>query len=217
MNKYRGRRLFSVGMLSVALIGTASVGILTSYALFSDEAKSANHVTAGTLELEFKRTKLFGLFPNEQNGILEQREDTTVVDLKTDNSDIITITNAVPGMSITAEMELTNKGSVAFDTYVEIVDVTLGTGDIATASLNLSQELDIYLYTLNANNEKVGSTFKLSEYNSENDRLAFALINKEDSQKFYVEAKLDESVGNEVQNGQVSFDVHVTATQKTSL
>jgi hypothetical protein len=216
MNKQRRRRLFSVGLMLLALVSTTSIAGLTTFALYSDEAKNNGHINAGNLQVEFTRTKLFGLVPNEQNGLLEEMEDNTVVDLKTDTNDIFTIKNAVPGMSITAELELKNLGSVAFNSYVKIVDLTLGDGDIASASESLAEQLDIYLYTLDENNQKVGSNFKLSEYASSDATLEFSLINNGDSQKFYIDASLDSSVGNEVQNGQVTFDVHVDATQKTT-
>ena len=213
MKYSRTRRVTAVFLASFALVTTSTVTSLATLALFSDVTRSTGHVTAGNLELEFKRTRLSGLIPNASNGILEEVSDDTIIDLKTDTNDIFNIEHAVPGMSVTATLELTNVGTVAFNAVVSIINVRLGQDEIAEASAKLAQNLDIQIYTLDGSNNKVGPEFKLSEYNSVTSFGEYRLINKNDKQVFYVEARLDESVGNDVQKGQASFDVHVDASQ----
>nr|MCR5505380.1 M73 family metallopeptidase [Bacilli bacterium] len=125
MKSSRKRRVIALALAGVAFLGATSVTIMGTMALFSDTKKANNHINAGSLNLGFELTNLKGKMPNASTGILEDVDDSTVVDLTADGAKIFDIDNAVPGLDLTATLRLTNNGSVAFSSVTSIVDLEL--------------------------------------------------------------------------------------------
>ena len=197
--------------MSLALI------VCATYALFTGQVDVNNHLAAGSLEVGFLWTGTDSYALNDK-GVLEEKNDTfeTPVDLTLDNSELFNISGAVPGSSYTVNLQVSNKGSVAFEYGVRIL-----------WEVNTEDEVDDELETLLAGQIEItvtcGSetrTFLLSASAANDVDLgvlyAGADANTVPSQDFSVTATfVDNADNNKVQNISLNFDLQVYATQAT--
>lgn len=128
-------------MASVMIMLCAALIVGGTYALWSDNVTSNNHLTAGTLDVKLERIGLTKTYADSTTGYLVTDEDATVVDLSGSTSvnvfGIGSSDKLVPCSAYTARLKLTNNGDVVF-TYDVIIKLT-------SVSNQLAQQLKVYV------------------------------------------------------------------------
>ncbi len=197
-----------LSMLALCLCTVVVIG--ATYALFTDTVTVNNHLSAGNLKvglhrISFKETTL------GDSGLLEDKTpNTDRIDLTLDNSKVFNILGAVPESIYTAEIEVSNHGTVAFDYGVRVLWAP--NDDPDDTDEDFAEQLEI---TIKSEKLDAPVTFLLSECQDKNIDLGFLLWNK-GVETFTVEVKFLSLAGNNnVRLGSIDFDIQVYATQKT--
>lgn len=112
-----------VGSAAVAVLAMGG-GIAGTFALFNRTITNTVHIVVGNLGFTFQRTKLVSHALSDE-GLLVDTTDTTVLDLSTNGSMAIEVTNAAPGANYTGTFKIHNGGKVAFKATYEIVDYVI--------------------------------------------------------------------------------------------
>ncbi len=211
-------------LASVMIMLCTSVIVGGTYALWSDQVSVKNHLSAGSLKVELKRTYLekFAL-DSEGSGHLTKTVDdketsTTANMFGISNDDVI-----VPSTYYAARLKLTNSGDVAINYVVSIEvdknsDVELAkqiivhVGDKQKAIFDESNgysmspnDTDCQYLVKETNNGKID--YLTNEIGS-------GSLNKKQETEFWVEVLyLDLNNNNDSQNQKLSFDIYVDATQ----
>lgn len=205
MNKTKKKTL---GIAIILIVLCLALFIGGTYALFSDEITTENHLKAGTLEIGLQRTSLTKTYLDETTGYL--KTDT--------NNNVVNFTNAtrenvfgiesnemvVPGSAYEAKMKITNKGSVAFTYNIKL--------KLKTEINALAEQMKIYV-------DGVDKGY-LSNYLRTNSEVSIAtgVMTLADGNVKTFTIKIvfeDLSDNNTAQNKEVLFDLIVSATQKT--
>lgn len=205
MNKTKKKTL---GIAIILIVLCLALFIGGTYALFSDEITTENHLKAGTLEIGLQRTSLTKTYLDETTGYL--KTDT--------NNNVVNFTNAtrenvfgiesnemvVPGSAYEAKMKITNKGSVAFTYNIKL--------KLKTEINALAEQMKIYV-------DGVDKGY-LSNYLQTNSEVSIAtgVMTLADGNVKTFTIKIvfeDLSDNNTAQNKEVLFDLIVSATQKT--
>lgn len=180
-----------------------------TYALFTDQVLVKNHLRAGNLDITLTRTNLeysvlnsegkVEVITNEEKYDFTESTNENVFGL--DSSDTV----IVPGMYFDAEMEIANKGNVAFEYNVSIV---------MTGETNaLAEQLKV---TITHPDGSV-TTKMLSELDSELSIVTGMMNASEEVQSFRVRVEfVDVEINNDAQNQTAEFDLIVTAIQVTT-
>lgn len=180
-----------------------------TYALFTDQVLVKNHLRAGNLDITLTRTNLeysvlnsegkVEVITNEEKYDFTESTNENVFGL--DSSDTV----IVPGMYFDAEMEIANKGNVAFEYNVSIV---------MTGETNaLAEQLKV---TITHPDGSV-TTKMLSELDSELSIVTGMMNASEEVQSFRVRVEfIDVEINNDAQNQTAEFDLIVTAIQVTT-
>ncbi len=183
-----------------------------SYALFSDSVSVKNHLQAGTLDITLTRTNLvYNVLGDD--GFLSETEVTDDINFTDgisenvfgiDSKDI----RIVPGSYFDADMEISNNGNVAFSYSVKI--------KLAEESNSLAEQLRVTV----THPDNTTTTKLLSELTGTGLDIAVGEMTAQDSsQKFSVRVdfvNLNSEINNSAQSETTSFDLIVTAVQKTS-
>lgn len=193
----------SVIMLCVSLI----VGM--TYALFTASVPVTNHLKAGSLDISLQRNNLEYAVLND-DGYLEVFEVSDVSDFTDESADNVFGVDAegvklVPGSYFDAEMEIINKGTVAF-TY------SIGIKLSGEANEFAEQLKVIVTHTDGSKTEKM-----LSELADGLTISAGEMSKNDASQKFGVRIEFinDSSVNNSAMDQTAVFDLVVEAQQAT--
>lgn len=205
--RYTARKSLVVLMAVVVAVLGLTLAVAGTYALFSDSATVNNHLSAGSLKIGLARTG-YSRHILAANGTMTDENDTARVDLTTDASKLFELENIVPTTACTATVEVTNKGTVAFDYGVRIL---FDSSSADAKSSALAQQLQI---TVKVGNEVKGS-FALADSGS-NDVDIGTMLAGSSAQSFTVSVTFvsDDNTNNTAQLGSVSFDLKVYATQK---
>ena len=212
MGKNKVRTLL---MACVMIMLCAAMIVGGTYALWSDKVEVNNHLSAGTLKVSLQRTYL------EKHTLGDDMYMVTT----TDNTIAPTTANifgmssdecVVPTSYYAARLELTNKGDVAIDYEIKIVvksdsdkelakqvKVFIGEGEIG----NVDYDEGRYLAT------EADGNVTLTQFTVGNGFMDKPQTKKEFWVKIVFEDRLD---NNDAQNKQASFDLLITAMQKTS-
>lgn len=206
-------RTLLVAVLAISLCTVLVIG--GTYSLFSDRVTVGNHLQAGTLKAELWRTGLTKVTLNERTGLLTEETNNTATDFtgRTDQNLFgqTAQERLVPGASYDVTLSLRNTGSVAFDYTVTITLLTEESDAALAGQLSLT-----------VNGEERG---RLSDYldGSETARILFGSMTKETAETTlrvklaFVDDGTDGSLDNDfVQDKRVSFDLTVSAVQKTA-
>lgn len=213
---------FRILMLScVTMLIALALVVAATFALFTAEHSVTNHLQAGEMKLELWRTSLTKIHLVGENGskdgfLHEWTDGTDVNFTQPQPQNIFGLTKGeviVPGCNFEAEMELRATGDVAFTYWLEIVLDSEGQDVAKNAAL--AEQLKITV--------RVGGTVKgtPSQLNggsivigSASAPVGTASLGANGAHKFSVEIEfLDKSTNNAAQNGEVSFDLIVHATQ----
>lgn len=192
--------LIASTVLTTAALGT-SLG--TTYALYSKETSVTAHVKVGKLKFSFSRTKLEGEALDNDGLLSPIAPDTTVLDLSQNGADALSASNAIPGAFYKATFTLENKGTTAFTTKVEIP-----TASIVLVGVKNDDRADVL--------EHLTATFGEEEampLSSESLTYELPLLKVKEKKEFTLTLAFDPTLGNEMQDAEISLGLKLTATQ----
>ena len=196
-------------LLSASVLGMLGVSLLVggTYALFSGSANANTHLKAGNLNVSLVRTHYSKTVLNAK-GYLETEEKDEIVDFTNDTDKNIFGLNdeevIVPTSKFSADLKISNNGSVAFD-YTVKLDT-----DITKSGSNLIKQLEVKV--VKGDNT---ITKKLSECT---DSTIFngVMATSDKACEFTVSLEfLNLNNNNSAKEEKASFDLTVEATQKT--
>ncbi len=198
-------------ILTASLLGGLAVAggaAGATYAYFSANAKTHVHVKAGSLALKFERIGISGLVPS--NGeLVEKTADPTLdyLDLTSSGQTAYSVETAMPGVEITVTFKITNIATTAFSYEASFINLTLGGGDIAEASTELSKALSIAVAP-EGSNPYVFSAKDMPKSFPMSSKLGVG-----ESHTFGVTISIATEVGNEIELGSLDYDLQVNAIQ----
>ena len=204
-------------MCTLSIMLCMATVVVGTYALFTDKVTLNNHLQAGTLEISLVRTKLTKT-ELTADGYLKTNTDTETTDFSstnTTNENVFGITDGtlvVPGSSYQADLKLTNGGSVAFTYLVELKIIEGG-------STALADQLIITA----GKSEAAATPKKLSDVANGlifDGELAAPTPETNTAVNFFVKVEFvndtETDANNAAKNGEVKFDIVVSAFQKTT-
>lgn len=181
----------------------------TTWALFTDSTTVKNHLVAGNLDVVLTRTNLKYNALNDL-GELEDFEITDDLDFTASSEENVFGVDGlliVPGSYFEAELEMSNRGNVAFDYSIQIV--FMGEANL------LAEQLTLTLTRADGSTEMK----KLSELGAGLSVNAGEMTVKDAAETFTVRVEFVDLAGtanNPTMNKSVEFDLIVTATQATA-
>lgn len=212
-----GKKLRTLLMCTLSIMLCMATVVVGTYALFTDKVTLNNHLQAGTLEISLVRTKLTKT-ELTADGYLKTNTDTETTDFSstnTTNENVFGITDGtlvVPGSSYQADLKLTNGGSVAFTYLVELKIIEGG-------STALADQLIITA----GKSEAAATPKKLSDVANGlifDGELAAPTHETNTAVNFFVKVEFvndtETDANNAAKNGEVKFDIVVSAFQKTT-
>ena len=212
-----GKKLRTLLMCTLSIMLCMATVVVGTYALFTDKVTLNNHLQAGTLEISLVRTKLTKT-ELTADGYLKTNTDTETTDFSstnTTNGNVFGITDGtlvVPGSSYQADLKLTNGGSVAFTYLVELKIIEGG-------STALADQLIITA----GKSEAAATPKKLSDVANGlifDGELAAPTPETNTAVNFFVKVEFvndtETDANNAAKNGEVKFDIVVSAFQKTT-
>lgn len=212
-----GKKLRTLLMCTLSIMLCMATVVVGTYALFTDKVTLNNHLQAGTLEISLVRTKLTKT-ELTADGYLKTNTDTETTDFSstnTTNENVFGITDGtlvVPGSSYQADLKLTNGGSVAFTYLVELKIIEGG-------STALADQLIITA----GKSEAAATPKKLSDVANGlifDGELAAPTPETNTAVNFFVKVEFvndtETDANNAAKNGEVKFDIVVSAFQKTT-
>lgn len=212
-----GKKLRTLLMCTLSIMLCMATVVVGTYALFTDKVTLNNHLQAGTLEISLVRTKLTKT-ELTADGYLKTNTDTETTDFSstnTTNENVFGITDGtlvVPGSSYQADLKLTNGGSVAFTYLVELKIIEGG-------STALADQLIITA----GKSETTPAPKKLSDVANGlifDGELAAPTPETNTAVNFFVKVEFvndtETDANNAAKNGEVKFDIVVSAFQKTT-
>lgn len=204
-------------MCTLSIMLCMATAVVGTYALFTDKVTLNNHLQAGTLEISLVRTKLTKT-ELTADGYLKTNTFTTPTNFSstnTTNENVFGITDGtlvVPGSSYQADLKLTNGGSVAFTYLVELKIIEGG-------STALADQLIITA----GKSEATATPKKLSDVANGlifDGELAAPTPETNTAVNFFVKVEFvndtETDANNKAKNGEVKFDIVVSAFQKTT-
>lgn len=197
----------------VAILLALMVIVGVTYALFSDSVKISNHIDAGTLKITLVRESLTGS-ALANDGTLETVTDNNVKDFTKSEDNVFNLKTGdlvVPKSTYTANMKITNNGSVAFGYWVEIkINGATPTGK----DLALAQQLKV---TVTPNGGSAQSSYVDKGLYVGSQAAPVATVLKNASATFSVTVLFDDlAANNSAELGSLTFDLVVHAIQVTS-
>lgn len=212
-----GKKLRTLLMCTLSIMLCMATVVVGTYALFTDKVTLNNHLQAGTLEISLVRTKLTKT-ELTADGYLKTNTVTTPTNFSstnTTNENVFGITDGtlvVPGSSYQADLKLTNGGSVAFTYLVELKIIEGG-------STALADQLIITA----GKSEAAATPKKLSDVATGlilDGELAAPTPETNTAVNFFVKVEFvndtETDANNAAKNGEVKFDIVVSAFQKTT-
>lgn len=211
MNKHLNKKRFLLVSCAVILLCMSLIVGMT-YALFTDSTAVNTHLKAGNLDVLLTRTNLVYTELTTDGDLKEvtlkdERNFTKPTDKNVfglDSTSAMPI-SIVPGSYFEATMKITNQGNVAFD-YT--VDFTL-----TEATKFLAEQIQI---TITKTDGTMIENTRLSEYIASNTGISAGHLKAGKDATFIVRVDfLDLKDNNSVMNGEVKFDLLVSAVQET--
>lgn len=197
-------------LLTASVLTMLSVTLLAggTYALFTSNTSVKNHLKAGNLNVSLLRTK-YSKTVLDNDGYLVTKEDNETVDFtKANDKNIFGLEESeliVPTSKFSADLKMSNNGSVAFD-YKITLDL-----DKTKSGSHLIDQLEITIKDSDGSYSK-----KLSE--CDNFAIYSGVMSTSDNAKeFKISLEfVNSDSNNEAKNEEAYFDLIVEATQKTS-
>ena len=207
MNSSLTKKLLLIS--SLAILAGSAVALGATYSLWSAAQNVNNHVAAGSLKIELKRTNLVQTKIGG-NGLVYDETDATVVDLTEDGSKLFNVEHAFPTWQATSTINIKNVGTVPFDYSVAFTfDYRALTEDKDKA---LAEQLKVTL--LGSDGTTKLSDFKLSEVQSGSFTQVNTLLSGADENFFVAVEFVDSEDNNDAMLGSLSFDLSAKAVQK---
>ncbi len=194
--------LIASGIAALALGGA----IGGTFALFNRSKQVVTHVKVGNLNFEFSRTKLKSKLLNDE-GYLEDIEDTTAVDLTEDGSKAFDLENIAPGSEVEAAFKLKNTGGTAFETSLDLLNVEVKENGVVSTSVSWLEQVSVsFVEGENA------TDFNLKDLKNVN----LNDLAKGQESDFTLKLSFDPEIENEAQNQEISFAIRLSCTQLLS-
>lgn len=224
-DKYNAQRPYPLRssrrhFIRALLLATAGVLIITgasfgaTLAYFSAKQTTPYHIKAGSLDIGFYYDGVYNKVVQDNATALSYvtKEEGTLanpIDLTQTSDSVFHVDNAMPGLDMIGMFHIENVAKVDFAYYVGFEGLTYDAEDEASAAL-----ADALVVTLYKGDGTEVHHFKASEITDPNNLnyLMANPIHPEGTDTFEVRCALDyETVGNEIQNGELSFNVYVDA------
>lgn len=212
-----GKKLRTLLMCTLSIMLCMATVVVGTYALFTDKVTLNNHLQAGTLEISLVRTKLTKTELTER-GYLETNTVTTPTNFSstnTTNENVFGITDGtlvVPGSSYQADLKLTNGGSVAFTYLVELKIIEGGSTELADQLIITAGKSETTPAPKMLSDVANGLIF--------DGELAAPTPETNTAVNFFVKVEFvndtETDANNAAKNGEVKFDIVVSAFQKTT-
>ncbi len=212
-----GKKLRTLLMCTLSIMLCMATVVVGTYALFTDKVTLNNHLQAGTLEISLVRTKLTKT-ELTADGYLETNTVTTPTNFSstnTTNENVFGITDGtlvVPGSSYQADLKLTNDGSVAFTYLVELKIIEGGSTALADQLIITAGKSEAAATPKKLSDVATGLIF--------DGELAAPTPETNTAVNFFVKVEFvndtETDANNAAKNGEVKFDIVVSAFQKTT-
>ncbi len=232
MNEGKKNTLWISALLALVLCVALLIG--GTYALFTGNVEVNNHLSAGNLKVGLTRVSYKEWVLND-SGLMCEKTDSTAIDLTKDGNEIFTVEKAVPTAWYEATIEVSNEGSTAFDYGMRILwtdmqvddekyDETLHKNDeILAAQIQITVTSKKIADADADGKDKSGTNyvqFMLDKCEQKDISLGYLLKNA-GTDSFTVKAEFvnsdEKDVNNAAMLANLTFDVQVFATQKTSV
>ncbi len=230
-----------LSMLTLCICTLLVVG--GTFALFTDKVTVNNHLSAGNLDVGLYRTSYKECVLDADGLMAESAENTKKINLVENPNELFTVSKAVPTSWYQATMEVSNKGTTAFDYGVCILwtDTKVGDKDYCENDEIIASQIRITITSENISDEVADGTvivtdesgnpvevnyvtFMLDKCNLEENKISLGYLCVGDPvETFTVKAEFVDDevvsgiVNDDAMNSELKFDVQVYATQKTSL
>ena len=196
---------------TATLLCASAVAAGATYSLWSANHEVNNHIAAGSLEIELKKTS-FIESKLQDDGTLIDETDNTEVNLIDDASKLFDVSEVFPMWSSTTTINVKNVGNVPVDYSVAF---NFNSEDYTkNEDIALSEQLKVTLK--GSDGEKI-KDFMLDETDGEFEPLGTLYVNKDADFFVSVEFVNDDDINNDAMRGAVEFDLSVKAVQKTTL
>ena len=213
MNKANNSFSKSVYLTLLALGLYGVVFGLATYTIFSAKGEANNKLIAGNLNIDMSLVEFKGTESSTGYGkpfqTVSRDDKSTHVDLEEEDKNLFVISNAVPGITQTAVIEIVNNGTVAYDYTFSIIDLKYGEDE--AASIALTEQIKVVVA-----NDEVEVEFYLSEYAEKGNLIELgSMFEKGEVDEFTVSIEflnLDQDQSSS-QGGYVEFDIQVKAIQ----
>lgn len=199
----------AMGIAVILIVLCVALFIGGTYALFSDNVTTENHLQAGTLKIGLQRTNLSKTYLDETTGYLKTDTNNNVIDFTNATTENVFGIGSeelvVPGSAYEAKMKITNKGSVAFTYNIKL--------KLNSQTNELAEQMKIYVDGIDKG--------YLSDYLQTNNEVSIATgvmtLADGNAKTFTIKIMFEDlSNNNSAQNKEISFDLLVDAVQKTS-
>ncbi len=213
----------------LALVLCVALIVGGTWALFTDEVKVNNHLSAGNLEVGLKRVDYTEYVLDGTTGLMTTKVDDEDIDLTVNNNEIFTVEKAVPTSWYEATIEVSNLGSAAFDYGMRILWTNENTAtekDLAFASQMQITVTSSKIADADRDGQDENGTnyvqFMLDECADPGNDISLGyLLKNEGANSFTVKAEFVNSDVKDVNNAamlaSLTFDVQVFAPQTTSV
>ena len=182
-----------------------------TYALFSREFPITNHLVAGNLNITLTRTGLETTTLGASGHLVTTTDPNEKDFTNADGENIFELKDGAviaPGCKFTAQLKLTNAGTVAFSYWLEVVVTDSSQGEA------LAQQLKVKLTTESGESQD-GSVSTGFSIGSETDGIGVVDVDK--SAQFSVSVEFpDLENNNDARDQSVKFDIVIHAIQATT-
>ena len=197
-------------LLSASVLAMLSVSLLVggTYALFSGSASAKTHLKAGNLNVSLERTHYSKTVLNSDGYLVTKEDDETVDFTNASDKNIFGLEEnelIVPTSKFSADLKISNKGSVAFDYKIKL------DADLETSGTNLIKQLQVKI-------DQDGATTCTKLLSECDDLVLFSgkMKTSDEACKFSISLEfVDDNSNNLAKDEETSFDLMVEATQRT--
>lgn len=206
----KASRKLLLALLTIAVC--LALLVAGTYALFSREFTSTNHLVAGNLNIKLTRTRLETKTLGAEGYLVTSTNADEKDFTNADGENIFDLKDGAviaPGCEFTADLKLTNEGSVAFSYWLEVVVTDSSQGEA------LAQQLKVKLTAADGTKTQSGSVSTGFSIGSETDGIGTVIVGE--SAQFSVSVEfpdLDEN--NDARDQSVKFDIVIHAIQVTT-
>ena len=216
MAKAMTKRMKTLMLSGMTIVLCVMIMVAGSFALFSQNSKNTTHLIAGELNAKLERVALTTTKLNSKGYLVTENEQTTQntpVDFTGETTDNVfgldTDEKIVPCTVLSATMQLSNDGDVAFGYYIAIA------AQDGYETTELAKQIKVSV-TDAGGNDLATPQYLSSGLTIGSETNYFAVVEKGQTATFTVTLTFeDRTDNNKAQNAETIFDLLVYATQVT--